>query len=180
VVHYDELAARERPEPIGEFRLPSFNATHEAYLVAAKARRSDALANKELLVQLGMSEKIFEAFLPAVDQFEAAWNEVRLGPVGHVGARAELEKITNEFLEQIEVLDTHNRFRFNDSPELRPAWASIRSVPATTRAPRVKQPAAEAPPTEAAPAKQPVADSEAAKSRRPRGSLQRHEGGAGR
>ena len=129
VVRYGELAAREKPELIGKFRLPAFSATHKSYLIAAKGMRADALANKELLVKLGLSEAILTAFVQAVDQFEQAIDEVRQSKVAHVGAGADLEVVTNEIFELIELLNTHNRFRFQDDAELLAAWDNIRTIP---------------------------------------------------
>lgn len=143
VVRYGELAAREQPELIGRFRLPAFGATHKSYLIAAKAMRADALANKELLVKLGLSEAILTAFVQAVDQFEQVIDEIRQSRVAHVGAGVDLEAVTNEIFELIELLNTHNRFRFQDDAELLAAWDNIRTVP-TVFSRKSKQPPPEA------------------------------------
>ena len=139
VVRYGELVARDNPPLIGKFRLPSRRTNNKVYLVTARNIRALALANKEALLQAGLSDQVFTSFSEAVDQFEKASEAIRLGRVAHVGARAELETLTSELLDVIERLDTFNRFRFKESQELSAAWQSIRRVPALFK-PKGKKP----------------------------------------
>ena len=51
----------------------------------------------------------------------------------HVGARAELDAVSDEVLHLVELLDGLNRYRFGGGAELRAAWESARKVVAGPR-----------------------------------------------
>lgn len=128
LVRVGEQAAKEKPELGGKFRLRTPNTTHKSFLVATKAMLADGMANKDLFVSLGLSEAMLDELGRAVTQFEDATEIGNAGRGGHIGARADLEAVASELLELVELLNTFNRYRFRDDPELAAAWDSARNV----------------------------------------------------
>jgi len=142
LVRAGELAARENPELTGKFRLRMPNATHKAFLISARAMLADGVANKDLLVSQGLSETMLGELDKAVGQFEVATDAGGAGRRDHIGARFDLEAVSNELLQVVELLNTFNSFRFRSDPELAAAWQSARTVFGASR------PKPAAPPTE--------------------------------
>ena len=48
--------------------------------------------------------------------------------LAHVGARADLEAVTEDLMELVALLDGLNRYRFRNNAELTAAWESARNV----------------------------------------------------
>lgn len=128
LVRVGELAAKDNAELVGKFRLRMPNATHKSFLIAAKAMLADGLANKDLFVSLGLSASMLDELGKAVAQFEEATESQAVGKRSHVGARVDLEVVTGELLELVELLNTFNRFRFRNDAEQAAAWDNTRSV----------------------------------------------------
>lgn len=133
LVRVGELAARDNPDLVGKFRLRMPNATNKAFLVSSKAMLADGLANKELFVRLGLSEAMFEDLGKAVAEFESATVVGSAGRSGHVGARVDLEAVSAELLEVVELLNTFNLYRFRELPQLTAEWENVRSMTAPFR-----------------------------------------------
>jgi hypothetical protein len=53
--------------------------------------------------------------------------------MAHVGARADLQAVASEIVEQGRVLDGLVRYGFGSNPELMGAWSSARNVPGPFR-----------------------------------------------
>lgn len=128
LVRAGEQAAKERPSLIGKFRLRATEATHAQYLVSAKAMLRDGLANRDVLIQCGLSAKMLEDLGEVTAQYEAAIADVSAGRQDHMGARVELENVTAELMELVELLNTFNRYRFRGDSELLTAWDSARNI----------------------------------------------------
>jgi hypothetical protein len=60
--------------------------------------------------------------------FEAASEAARTARRDHIGARADLEVITTELVEQVKVLDGITRYRFGNDPEVMAEWKAARQV----------------------------------------------------
>ena len=128
LVRVGELAAKEKPELGGKFRLRAQNSTHKSFLVAAKAMLAEGFANKELFLKLGLSQNMLDELSKEVVDFEGATETGNIGRSDHIGARADLDTVSLEILEVVELLNTFNRFRFRDAPDLAAAWESTRKV----------------------------------------------------
>ncbi len=122
------VAAKQNGELANQFPLPPANATNEALLTAGRATLEKATAQKEVLVSLGMSEKVLEDLAKAMGELEQTLEATRAGRREHVGARAELAAIGAQVAEQVTLLDGVVRYRFGDDAELMGAWASVRNV----------------------------------------------------
>ena len=128
LVQAGEAAAKEKPELAGKFQLRSPRATNKAFLVSARTMLADGLANKDLLVAQGLSSAMLDQLAAAVTQLEEATRDGIIARSSHVGARADLSSVTDEILAVVDQLDTFNRFRFRNDPELTAAWESVRTA----------------------------------------------------
>jgi hypothetical protein len=127
------VAIKRNPSLAEQFRMPPFNATHQALLTTGRAVLEKATAQKELLVALGMSEQVLDELAQALGAYEQTLESTRAGRREHVGARADLESVALEIGEQIRLLDGVVRYRFGNNAELMGAWASARNVAAPLR-----------------------------------------------
>jgi len=123
-----ELAAKERPELIGKFRIRSLRAPFTSYLISARKMLEEGIANKDLLASVGLSTAMLDELGSTIAQFETATRDVRTGRIAHVGARAELEAVTSEILDRVGQLNTFNQHRFKNDSEKLASWESVRSV----------------------------------------------------
>ena len=122
------VAAKKNGELANQFPLPAANSTTEALLTAARATLEKATAQKDVLVALGMSQKVLDELAAALGEFDKTLEATRAGRRDHVGASADLEAIGLEIKEQVELLDGVVQYRFGDDAELVGAWASVRNV----------------------------------------------------
>jgi hypothetical protein len=123
-----ELAAAEEPSLVRKFRLPAANGTNEAFRMHARRMLEQGQASRELLLKHGLAERLLDDLAAAVDQFDASVAETNEGRRGHVGARAELDAVSDEVMQLVEMLDGLNRYRFAGEAELLAAWESARHV----------------------------------------------------
>ncbi len=122
------VAAKQNGELADEFPLPPSKATQEALLTAARATLERATAQKDVLVSLGMSQKVLEDLARAVSEFARTLEASRAGRREHAGASADLEAIGAAIAEQVKLLDGVVQYQFGDDVELMGAWASARNV----------------------------------------------------
>jgi len=128
LVAVGDIVAKDRTELGERFRLPDGNATNSAFLTSVKSLIAMAEQQKELLVKEGMSESLLDDLNRLVAEFEAAVLAANTGRRDHIGARADLEVITTELLEQIKVADGITRYRFGMFPEMMAEWNAVRRV----------------------------------------------------
>lgn len=128
LVRVGEAASREEPGLLGKFRLRGNNATNKAFIVSAKAMLADGVANKELFVGLGLSAAMLDDLGKAIAQFDGVIQSGSIARTEHIGARAHLDALAIEIVDVVELLNTFNRYRFRDDPELDAAWGNAREV----------------------------------------------------
>jgi hypothetical protein len=132
LVHYlvavGVAAARGKSELAEQFKLPSTNATNTVFLTAVKALLAAGGEQRELLVQEGMVASLLEDLNRMVAEFESAIEAQSTARRDHIGARADLEGITAELVEQVNVLDGVTRYRFGKDPEVMAEWRAARRV----------------------------------------------------
>ena len=146
VVRAAELAAKQRPDLLGKFRLPSSSATSKSFFMAARSMVTTAVAEKELFASLGISDAVLADLGRAVDEFELATEAAHMGRSNHVGARADLKEVTADLMDLIAVVDGLNRHRFREDPEKLAAWDSERNVIGPIRPKAVEPPTVAGPP----------------------------------
>jgi hypothetical protein len=119
-----EAAGTERPELAKKLELPSEALPYLAFRSAVQGILTEAQNEKELLVRYGMVEPAPASLGEALGQFDRAVERGVSGRRAHVGARAELEAIADEVLQQVRQLDGLIRFRFAKDAEALAAWRS--------------------------------------------------------
>jgi hypothetical protein len=142
-----EDAAQEDASVAALFRLPKGNEPNKAFLTVAEQMLVQGQAHAELFKKHGLAEKLLEDLAAAVGQFEKSLSETSDGRREHVGARVELDAVSEEVARLVEVLDGFNRYRFAGDANRRAEWESARHVES---GPRKEAPAgaAEGAPTE--------------------------------
>ncbi|HKT61503.1 MAG TPA: hypothetical protein VJQ46_15720 [Gemmatimonadales bacterium] len=132
-----EAASVEEPA-LAEVRMPKSNVSNEVYRTLARNLLEQGKAHRDVLMKHGLAEKLLDDLTAAVDTFDATLAESNEGRREHVGARAELDAVSDQVMRLVERLDGLNRYRFGGNAELKAAWDSARRVvqgPRTGEAP---------------------------------------------
>ncbi|MDP3911873.1 MAG: hypothetical protein Q8Q14_15925 [Gemmatimonadales bacterium] len=146
LVAVGNVAARDRTELAAQFRLPNSNANNQAFLTAVKALGTAAEQQRDILVAAGMAPALLEELQRMISAFEIASEEARAKRLSHIGARADLQQIAGELMDEVRVLDGINRWRFGKEPEVMAEWQAARHLPT----PAPTSPAADQNPKESA------------------------------
>jgi hypothetical protein len=142
----------EQPELHLRLELPKASVSARDFLTAARAMAAVATGQKELFLSFGMPATFLDDLAGALAQYEQAVTAVTASTASHIGARADLEAVTEEIMQVVRTIDALNHLRFADQPELLTAWEGIRNVPwahsapAPAPAPTATPPAGEARP----------------------------------
>ncbi len=123
-----EAADKERPGLAEKFVLAPEAAPYMAFRAAAQGFASQVQTEKELLVEHGLLEPIFESFTQSLQEFDRAVERGTEGRRAHVGARAELDAIADEAIQIVRYMDGLNRFRFASDPESLAGWQSNSNI----------------------------------------------------
>ena len=135
-----DIAAAEQPGLAERYEMPKGNETNETFRTLAHRLLEQGQAEKEILVKHGLADKLLEDLAAAVDEFDGSVAQSNEGRQGHVGARAELQAVSDEVMRLVDMLDGLNRYRFAGKAELIAGWESARNVVA---GPRAAEPVAE-------------------------------------
>jgi hypothetical protein len=123
-----KVAAKQKGELANQFPLPPGNASQQALLTAARATLKNASGQKDVLVSLGMSQKVLEDLAAALAEFDQTLEATREARREHVGASADLDAVFAEIAEQVQLLDGVVKYQFGEDAELMGAWHSARNV----------------------------------------------------
>jgi hypothetical protein len=123
-----QVAAGEQPGVDDLFRLPATSASNQAFQVHSRKLLEHGQAHRELLGRHGLADKLLDDLGAALDEFEASVVAANEGRRNHVGARAELDAVSDDVVKLVQMLDGLNRYRFGDDAELLAAWESARRV----------------------------------------------------
>jgi hypothetical protein len=134
LVAVGSLATKDRTELAERFKLPDSGGSNSVFLTTVKALLALAGTEKDLLVQQGMMPTLLDDLAGMVTKFETALEAIRTGRRDHIGARADLNVITAELVDQVKVLDGITRYRFGDDPEVMAEWKAVRRVPGQPQA----------------------------------------------
>jgi hypothetical protein len=129
-----DIAAAEQPGLAERYEMPKGNETNETFRTLAHRLLEQGQAEKEILVKHGLADKLLEDLAAAVDEFDGSVAQSNEGRQGHVGARAELQAVSDEVMRLVDMLDGLNRYRFAGKAELIAGWESARNVVAGPRA----------------------------------------------
>jgi hypothetical protein len=127
LVAVGSIAAKGQ-EVAARFKLPSPNATNAAFLVAVSSLLALGEAQRDLLVKAGMSATLLDELGKMVSDFEAASEAARNARRDHIEARIELDSITTELMEQVNLLDGITRYRFGFDSVVMSEWRMARAL----------------------------------------------------
>jgi len=144
-------AASEKPALTDKFGLPVANASNKAFSTVTRKLLEYGVAEKELLVKHGLSDKLLDDLRAAVDDFDASLEETTGGLHDHVLARAELDGLSDELMLLVGMMDGINRYRFEREPELLVAWNAAKHVVAGPTTENVQNPDTPSGPAQAGP-----------------------------
>ncbi|MGE5144813.1 MAG: hypothetical protein ACM3OA_15375 [Acidobacteriota bacterium] len=132
LVHYlvalGTYAGKDQAELARQFRLPDGSANNAAFLTAVKALVAAAESQRDLLIKQGMAVASLDEINRLVTEFEAASEVARTARRDHIGARADLEVITAQLMDEVNLLDGITRYRFGNDPEVMAEWKAARQV----------------------------------------------------
>lgn len=132
LVHYlvalGTYAGKDQAELARQFRLPDGSANNAAFLTAVKALVAAAESQRDLLIKQGMAVASLDEINRLVTEFEAASEAARTARRDHIGARADLELITAQLMDEVNLLDGITRYRFGNDPEVMAEWKAARQV----------------------------------------------------
>jgi hypothetical protein len=121
-------AAAEQPQLLEMFKLPSHNLTNGAFQSLSHKLLDQGVAQKEVLVKHGLSDRLLDDLTAGVAEFDASVAETNSGHSDHVLAGAELRRVSDEIMQLVAMMDGVNRYRFEREPQLLVAWDSARHV----------------------------------------------------
>jgi hypothetical protein len=133
LVRVGEAVARTQPELGQTFVLPKSKVANAVYRTAARAMFDQATAARDRFISAGITEQFLADLGETLDAYDKAVEESREARIAHVGARAELDVVTEELMELVALLDGLNRYRFRNNAELAAAWDSARNVSGPSR-----------------------------------------------
>ena len=132
LVHYlvavGSIAVKDQADLAARFKLPSTNSSNTAFLTSVKALLAAGEGQREELVKAGMTATLLEDLARMVAEFEEASEAARTARRDHIGARADLQVISAELLEQVQLLDGVTRYRFGNDSELMAEWKAARQI----------------------------------------------------
>jgi hypothetical protein len=129
-----ERAAKEVPELAQKFDLPRLPRRSLAFRTVVRTMAETAQQHKELLVKHGLVEQVLESLAQSLDQFDQTVERGAEGRRVHIGARANLEAVSDEVVQLVKILDGYNHFRFGTAPDLLAAWTAASNVIGPPRA----------------------------------------------
>ena len=123
------IAAKTQVELAERFNLPDSSGSNRAFLTAVKSMLALAEAQRDALLKEGMSPRLLEDLSRMLAEFEAVSEVARKARLDHIGARAEMDQLVLDILEQVRVLDGINRWRLAQDPNQLIEWNAAKHVP---------------------------------------------------
>src|SRR4051812_9219964 len=111
-------ASTEKPELQAKFELPSHHLSHVRFLTVVRRMLEQGEAERDVLVKHGLSDTLLGDLAAAVAEFDASTAETNAGRQDHILARAELETVSDELVQLVDMMDGLNRYRFQKEPQL--------------------------------------------------------------
>jgi hypothetical protein len=128
LVRVAEAAAKEDPTLEKRFRLPDGGATYEEFRALARQLLEQGRERRDLLLAHGLANRLLDDLGAAMDQLDASMAATNEARAASATARGELERVSGEVMEVVELLDGFNRYRFGDDPGVRGAWERARRL----------------------------------------------------
>jgi hypothetical protein len=140
-------ASADKPGLGNQFEIPGSNLSNARFHAASKAMLELGVAEKEVLVKHGLSDKLLDDLATAVAEYEGSITVTNTSREDHIGARAELQQVSDEVVQLVQMMDGINRYRFRGDPHLLVAWEAARHV-VTGPQPKIEAPKAPTEPTQ--------------------------------
>jgi len=140
-------ASADKPGLGNQFEIPGSNLSNARFHAASKAMLELGVAEKEVLVKHGLSDKLLDDLATAVAEYEGSITVTNTSREDHIGARAELQQVSDEVVQLVQMMDGINRYRFRGDPHLLVAWEAARHVVSGPQ-PRSETPADPAAPSQ--------------------------------
>jgi hypothetical protein len=121
-------ASAEKPGLGNQFEIPGFNLSSARFHAASKAMLELGLAEKELLVKHGLSDKLLDDLGTTVAEYEGSITASNTSREDHISAGAQLTRVSEEILQLVWMMDGINRYRFQNDPALLVAWDAAKHV----------------------------------------------------
>ena len=121
-------ASADKPGLGNQFEIPGSNLSNARFHAASKAMLELGVAEKEVLVKHGLSDKLLDDLATAVAEYEGSITATNTSREDHIGARAELQQVSDEVVQLVQMMDGINRYRFRGDPHLLVAWEAARHV----------------------------------------------------
>jgi hypothetical protein len=128
LVRVAEAAAKEDPALEKRFPLPDGGATHEEFRALARQLLEQGRERRDFLLTHGLADGLLDDLAAAMDQLDASMAATNEARAASATARGELEQVSGEVMEIVELLDGFNRYRFGDDPGVRGAWERARRL----------------------------------------------------
>ena len=121
-------ASAEQPGLGDKFEIPGSNLSSARFHAASKAMLELGSGQKEVLVKHGLSDKLLDDLATAVAEYEGSITATNTSREDHIGARAELQQVSDEVVRLVQMIDGLNRYRFKGDPHLLAAWEAAKHV----------------------------------------------------
>ena len=135
-----DTAPDQQPEFARRFRIPVHRLNQRRFLVAAQAFLTEATAQRDTLLQLGMSDTLLADLKAQIDEYDHAFASKASGTNVQVGASNDLTRLTRDLMRTVRLLDALYRRSYAKEPEQLASWQSARDIgrPAPQPAPPVE------------------------------------------
>jgi hypothetical protein len=121
-------ASAEQPGLGDKFEIPASNLSSARFFAASKAMLELGSQGKEVLVKHGLSDKLLDDLATAVAEYEGTITATNTSREDHISARAELQQVSDDVVQLVQMMDGINRYRFKGDPHLLTAWESAKHV----------------------------------------------------
>jgi hypothetical protein len=118
----------EQPALGDKFEIPASNLSSARFFAASKAMLELGSQEKEVLIKHGLSDKLLDDLATAVAEYEGTITATNTSREDHIGARAELQQVSDEVVQLVQMMDGINRYRFKGDPHLLTAWEAAKHV----------------------------------------------------
>jgi hypothetical protein len=118
---------------VAKFVIPRDTHTYRGFQTAASGMAAEAQTRKDLLLKHGLAEEVLGGLQVALDQFETAVEQGAAGRLTHIGATAELDRVAEEVVQVVKVMNGLVRFKFANQAEVLAAWESASNVVAAPK-----------------------------------------------
>ncbi len=135
-----EAATEEQPDLAVRIRVPRLRAPQPNFVTATRVAVTQAREVEPILKGYGLPDTLLTEISAAADRLESTEAVKEAGRNAHVGATADLDKISGDVMRLMRQLDKLQRHRFRGDAERLAAWKRARNLPNPRREKAVEEP----------------------------------------